>query len=173
MALSICIMNKSIVLKEQLFSLREDQKSVISDYYHLVSNSFSSPPDVDEVIRVWKIAEADPRIATWLEFIDFFFIPSPDDAPILSEDSRSYLSEHILLIALQKHPQDSEMNGILDTLSSLLTLKCPDGTGSFTLPSKVMTSKCWNVFMQEQCPQCDRPLSEHDISFVSHDKDIG
>jgi len=166
-------MKNSILLKEQIFSLGEDQRSVISNYYHLVSNSLSRPPDIDEVIRVWELAENDPRIATWLEFIDFFFIPSPDDAPIFSEDSRSYLSEHILLIALQKHPQDSEMNSILDTLSSLLNLKCPDGTGSFELPSKVMSSKRWNVFMQEQCPQCDRPLSEHDISFVSHDKDIG
>jgi len=166
-------MNKSILLKEQIFSLREDQKSVISDYYRLVSNSFSSPPNIDEVIRMWGLAENDPRIATWLEFIDFFFIPSLDDVPIFSEDSRSHLSEHILLIALQKHPQDSEMNSILDTLSSLLNLKCPDGKGSFKLPSKVMSDKHWNVFMQEQCPQCDRPLSEHDISFVSHDKDIG
>jgi len=112
-------MNTSTLSKEQLLSLREDQRQVISDYYHLVSNSASSIPDIDEVIRVWEIAETDPKISKWLEFIDFFFIPSPNDAPIFSNDSRSYLSEHILLLALQKHPQDTELNCLLDTLSSL------------------------------------------------------
>jgi hypothetical protein len=165
-------MKNSTLLKEQLSNLNEDQKSVISDYYDLVTNSGASPPNVDEVIRVWEIAETDPRVATWLEFIDFFFIPSPEDAPILSNDSRSYLSENILLFALQKHPEDFEVNRILETLTSL-SLKCPDGKGSFTLPSNVMASKRWNTFMKEQCPRCDRPLSEHDIGFMSHDKDIG
>jgi hypothetical protein len=112
-------MNNSTLSKEQLLSLNEDQKKVISNYYHLVSNSRSSPPPIEEVIRIWQLAEDDPKICMWLEFIDFFCIASPEDIPILSEDVRAYLSEHILILALQKHPQDSETGKILDTLSSL------------------------------------------------------
>jgi len=157
-------------LTKQLLSLREDQKDVISAYYHLVSNSLSKPPDIDEVIQIWERAETDPSICTWLEFIDFFFIPSSDDSTIPPEDYQAYLSEYILPLAFQKHPQDSAKNGILDTFSSLI-LNCPDGNGFIKLPSQIVSSPRWKAFSQEPCPQCDRPFSEHDISFISQEED--
>jgi hypothetical protein len=164
------MMNHSTLSKAQLLSLREDQQIVIFDYYRLVSNSISDPPHIDDVIQFWKIAEADPDIATWLEFIDFFFIPSPADAPILSEDSRSHLSEYILLLALQRHPEEANLNNLLDTPSSLIAV-CPDGTGFLKLSQESLSSNDWSQFMAEPCPRCDRPFSEHDVTFSNHAKD--
>jgi hypothetical protein len=111
-------MNKSTLSKEQLSSLSQEQQQVISDYYHLVANALSTPPDADDVIRAWEIAGTDLEIRTWLECIDFFCMAS-DGNDQFNEDTRAYLSEYIVPIALQKHPQDSEMSKILETKSSL------------------------------------------------------
>jgi hypothetical protein len=118
MILSPCLMKKSTLSKEQFLNLSRKQQEVVLNYYDLVRDSQPPPPDIDEVIRIWEIAETDSKICAWLEFIDFFVI-SPVDNPIFSEDTRSYLSERILVSAIQNHPQDAEMNGMLDTFNSL------------------------------------------------------
>jgi hypothetical protein len=174
MDLSFCMMNTFTLLKGQLFHLPEEQQQVISEYYQFVRNSVDIPPDgvqpdVDKAIHFWEIADANPEVATWLEFIDFFFIPSPDKETLFNEDCRAYLSEHILLLALQKHPEAPKLDQLLDTWSTLI-LRCPDESGSFTLPQAIMESNDWRNFMQEKCSRCDRPFFEHEMSFAKYDQ---
>lgn len=160
-------MHNPTLSKEELLSLSVKQREVISSYYNLLINSPHTPPDIEEVCTLWEIAEADPQICKWLEFIDFFFIPSHDNDSLLSDDTRAFLSEYISVVHAQKHPDDFEVK-IRNLLSSFrtLSLSCSKGQGSFALTNIVVLSDQWDDFIQKRCPQCDCPFSEHDIHFI-------
>lgn len=163
-------MHNPTLSKEELLSLSVKQREVISSYYNLLINSPHTPPDIEEVCTLWEIAEADPQICKWLEFIDFFFIPSSDNDSLLSDDTRAFLSEYISVLHFQKHFQehsddsDVEISNLLSSFRTL-SLSCSKEQDSFAVTNTVVLSDQWNDFIQKRCPQCDRPFSEHDIRF--------
>jgi len=142
-------------------NLSEDNRARALFYYRL-----SQRPEISEngmffTERLWEQAQDDEQLEAALSFIDN--IPSPCLAgkELLADnaDMRTYLSEHIHLLAEAKLNQKTGKTKVVTDFSPSVTFFCPDGSGIYQpQPDK---DGVVDVSLQDQCPQCARPLSEH------------
>ncbi|MFK8181746.1 MAG: hypothetical protein AB8B99_00125 [Phormidesmis sp.] len=154
----------------QRLELSDDQRQLAVKYHTVSMQPTLSEQDTTFLIHVWETAEDDVRLAEALSFVDGLMPYSLEGQALVSEnkDVRTYLSEHVVILAEEKLKARRGTYNNLSANSPHVTMVCPDGSG--------IVNKCLHQgryirldgreLDDEVCDRCHAKLSEH-VKFIS------
>lgn len=147
--------------------LSDDQKSRVHRYHELATSPMLDEAAALELINIWQYAEEDDQLTQALVLIDEFQTDCLREEELFSEDInlRSFLSEHIPVLAETKLKQFQEEHVGVQPQKKCIVFLCPDGSGFIQRPVSgdhcVIGLDDINLDDQEVCGKCNRKLSEH------------
>lgn len=155
--------------------LSEDQKLLASKYYTISMQRELCDNDAAFSIHVWNRAQSDSHLAEALSFVDGLQPPALEGVSLISQDKdvRTYLSEHVVVLAEEKlNMRRGTHNNLSATRSDTapyVTMICPDGSG---IVNKRLNRGSYMRLdddnSAEVCDRCQAKLSDH-VRFIGAD----
>lgn len=153
----------------QRLELSHDQKQLASRYYTLSMQLELSEQDTTFLIHVWEKAHLDAVLEKALSFVDGLKPPALETQTLISQnkDMRTYLSEHIVVLAESKLQERRGNRNNLGANQTYVTMVCPDGSGivnkQIDRDSYLRLDK--SELYEGVCDRCHAKLSDH-VKFI-------
>lgn len=151
-------------------NLSEGQKAIVFEYYQLSSQRSLSHDDIYRISTIWQAAEDDASLTQALIFIDnFIAAENPSQTSASDRDLRTFLSEHISVIAEERLKR---LDGNQEELnpSGHITLLCPDGSGFVSINLVPGEPVSLGEILEKTCGKCKFKFSEHKDYIVLGDR---